>query len=189
MKPESSATRRVIIGTVVLFTVCVVALVITGLTSLISLADRIHPVAGNVAFWTIALAAAFFALYAVIAYAKLPAALIPPEETSGPNHEEYLEALRVRLAANPRTRGLSLATEEEIERAMAELKKLAPAAGSYVAESNYFETDWQKSYWGSNYPRLLAIKQTYDPQGLFFARHGVGSEAWSDDGFSRTIPG
>jgi FAD/FMN-containing dehydrogenase len=72
-----------------------------------------------------------------------------------------------------------------IKAAMAELRKVAPDAGSYVAESSFFEADWRQSYWGPNYPRLLAIKQTLDPEGLFFTRHGVGSEAWSDDGFTR----
>src|SRR5438309_8712472 len=96
---ENSGARKIIIGVVVLLTVCVCALVITGLTSLISLAERIHPVAGSVVFWAIALAAAFFALYGAIAYAKLPSALIPPEETSGPKHDAYLEKLRARLAA------------------------------------------------------------------------------------------
>ena len=77
----------------------------------------------------------------------------------------------------------------QIGRAMAELRKIAPDSGSYVAESNYFEPKWQRSYWGANYPRLLAIKQKYDPEGLFFVRHGVGTESWSDDGFSGVIPG
>jgi FAD/FMN-containing dehydrogenase len=54
-----------------------------------------------------------------------------------------------------------------------------------VAESSFFEADWQKSYWGANYPRLLEIKKRYDPSGLFFARHGVGSEGWSANGFTR----
>ena len=40
-------------------------------------------------------------------------------------------------------------------------------------------------YWGTNYPRLAAIKAKYDPDGLFTVHHGVGSEAWSDDGFTR----
>ena len=64
------------------------------------------------------------------------------------------------------------------------LLKAAAGAGSYVSESNYFEHDWRHSFWGSNYPRLAAVKHKYDPEGLFFVRHGVGSEAWSEDGFT-----
>ncbi|MEO6974236.1 MAG: BBE domain-containing protein, partial [Rhodoferax sp.] len=69
--------------------------------------------------------------------------------------------------------------------AMDELRKLVPDAGSYVSESNYFEPRWQQSFWGSNYPRLLAVKKQYDPAGLFFVHHGVGSEDWSADGFTK----
>ncbi|HZK91416.1 MAG TPA: FAD-binding protein [Stellaceae bacterium] len=72
-----------------------------------------------------------------------------------------------------------------IAQAMVELRKAAPETGSYVAESSYFEPDWQHRYWGKHYSKLLEIKQKYDPDGLFFVRHGVGSEAWSDDGFAR----
>lgn len=72
-----------------------------------------------------------------------------------------------------------------IEQAMAELRKAVPRGGAYVAESGYFQADWQRAYWGANYPRLLAVKQRYDPDGLFFIRHGVGSEEWSEDGFTR----
>ena len=56
---------------------------------------------------------------------------------------------------------------------------------SYVSETNYFEDSWQESFWGSNYPRLKTIKQKYDPTGLFFVHHGVGTENWSADGFTR----
>ena len=72
-----------------------------------------------------------------------------------------------------------------IDKAMAELRKLVPDAGSYVSEGNFFESDWQRSFWGANYPRLQAVKAKYDPDGLFFVHHGVGSEDWSDDGFTR----
>ena len=71
-----------------------------------------------------------------------------------------------------------------IARARDELRKRVPHAGSYLAESDYFEHDWQQAFWGPNYARLLAVKSKYDPQGLFFAHHGVGSERWSDDGFA-----
>ena len=72
-----------------------------------------------------------------------------------------------------------------IGNAMAELRKVAPERASYVSESNFFEKDWRRSYWGANYDRLLAVKRRYDPDGLFFVHHGVGSEDWSDDGFER----
>ena len=71
-----------------------------------------------------------------------------------------------------------------IDLAAAELRKIAPDAGSYVSESNYFNPSWQRAYWGSNYERLCIIKKKYDPEGLFFVHHGVGSEGWSADGFT-----
>jgi FAD/FMN-containing dehydrogenase len=89
-----------------------------------------------------------------------------------PDHEPDLTAGRLRAA--------------DIHQAMIEMRKLAPNSGSYVSEAGYFDKNWQDLYWGSNYPRLLAIKQKYDPNGLFFVHHGVGSEAWSEDGFVRS---
>jgi hypothetical protein len=68
---------------------------------------------------------------------------------------------------------------------MTELRSLVPETGSYVSESNFFEPDWQRAYWGPNYARLLEIKRAYDPDGLFFVHHGVGSEQWTADGFAR----
>lgn len=73
----------------------------------------------------------------------------------------------------------------EIHEAMDELLQLVNAPASYVSESDFFERSWQHSFWGTNYPRLAAIKSKYDPEGLFFVHHGVGSEQWSPDGFTR----
>ena len=72
-----------------------------------------------------------------------------------------------------------------IDLATAELRRIAPDGGSYVSESNYFNSSWQDAFWGSNYPRLREVKAKYDPDGLFFVHHGVGSEEWSADGFAR----
>jgi FAD/FMN-containing dehydrogenase len=74
---------------------------------------------------------------------------------------------------------------DAIARAAAALRALVPNSGSYVSESSYFNPRWQDAYWGANHARLAAIKAKYDPGGLFFVHNGVGSEAWSVDGFSR----
>lgn len=74
-----------------------------------------------------------------------------------------------------------------VDAACAELRKVAPEGGSYVSESNYFNESWQTAFWGPNYSRLRAVKDAYDPDGLFFVHHGVGSEDWSADGFTRVV--
>jgi FAD/FMN-containing dehydrogenase len=101
----------------------------------------------------------------------ISAAEAPPAYPGIPGHEPDLSAARKHADA--------------IDRAMAEIRTLVPTAGSYAAESNFFETEWRESFWGPNYARLLAVKDKYDPDGLFFVHHGVGSERWSADGFTR----
>jgi FAD/FMN-containing dehydrogenase len=77
------------------------------------------------------------------------------------------------------------AAAQAIERCMEQLRAVAGSSGSYLNETSYFKQDWQQAFWGANYARLLAIKRRYDPDGLFFAHHGVGSEGWSRDGFTQ----
>jgi len=74
---------------------------------------------------------------------------------------------------------------ESVHLCMNELRSVATERGAYVSESNYFEQDFQRAYWGSNHTRLAAVKKKYDPSGLFFVHNGVGSEEWSADGFTR----
>ena len=95
----------------------------------------------------------------------------PPAYPGVPGHEPDVEEARREAAA--------------VTAAMGELRKLVPRAASYVWETDYFEPNWQDSFWGDNYARLRAIKEKYDPDGLFFLHHGVGSEHWSADGFTR----
>jgi FAD/FMN-containing dehydrogenase len=64
-----------------------------------------------------------------------------------------------------------------VDEAMRALRAVAPRAGSYVNETDYFEPDWQRAFWGNNYARLLAIKHSVDPDGFFTCHHCVGSEA------------
>ena len=74
-----------------------------------------------------------------------------------------------------------------IRTAMMALRRAAPAAGSYLSECDYALADWREAIWGHHYARLERIKQRYDPDGLFTVHHGVGSERWSADGFTRLV--
>ncbi|KAF9570159.1 hypothetical protein EC968_002138 [Mortierella alpina] len=61
------------------------------------------------------------------------------------------------------------------------LRDLAPGSGAYFNEADPDEPDWQTAFFGSNYPRLKAIKDEVDPKGLFACHKCVGSEDWTED--------
>jgi FAD/FMN-containing dehydrogenase len=93
------------------------------------------------------------------------------------NPAVYQAAALVIIAASGEPNGAeSRSARESVGAAMKILRDATPGAGSYVNETDYFEPDWQQSFWGVNYPRLLAIKRKYDPERLFRCHHCVGSE-------------
>jgi hypothetical protein len=61
---------------------------------------------------------------------------------------------------------------------MNKIRAATPGSGSYINEGDVQEPDWQQSFFGDNYQKLLAIKKQRDPWGLFWAPSTVGSEAW-----------
>ncbi|USP77380.1 hypothetical protein yc1106_04654 [Curvularia clavata] len=57
-------------------------------------------------------------------------------------------------------------------------RDISPGAGSYLAEADRLEPDFGNAFFGDKYPRLLELKKKLDPQDVFFATTGVGSERW-----------
>lgn len=78
------------------------------------------------------------------------------------------------------------ATPEELHKAsqtltfdiVGRLRALSPEGGAYLNEADVNEQDWQQSFFGDNYPKLLEVKKKLDPRELFYVHHGVGSEKW-----------
>ncbi|WPZ32323.1 FAD-binding oxidoreductase [Thalassobaculum sp. OXR-137] len=114
-----------------------------------------------------------------------------------PVHPSVLDAFALLLVAGAEQHVFDGVEGHELDEAAMRIKSgrikgvydrfraIEPETGSYSAEMNFHETDWQSAAWGDNYPRLLAIKNRYDPEGLFTGHHQVGSEYWSKDGFVR----
>ena len=44
-----------------------------------------------------------------------------------------------------------------------------------------YESDWKRSFFGTHYDKLRAIKEKYDPNSLFLIYEGVGSDEWDAD--------
>lgn len=57
--------------------------------------------------------------------------------------------------------------------------------GAYSNEADVREPDFQRTFFGTNYPRLLQVKELYDPNDLFIVTAGVGSERWDAAGICR----
>ncbi|PWI69532.1 hypothetical protein PCL_01179 [Purpureocillium lilacinum] len=59
------------------------------------------------------------------------------------------------------------------------MRQLDRRSGSYMNEAFVFEKNWQQSFWGDNYPRLLKIKRAVDPANALWCQTCVGSEGWA----------
>jgi len=81
------------------------------------------------------------------------------------------------------------------------LEGIAPESGAYLNEvresygfrphslqshlfspqASRYEFDWKKSFFGTHYDKLRAIKRKYDPKSLFLIYEGIGSDEWDAD--------
>ncbi|KAF2113009.1 hypothetical protein BDV96DRAFT_497145 [Lophiotrema nucula] len=63
-------------------------------------------------------------------------------------------------------------------------KALTPGGGCYMNEGDWTEENWQQTFFGSNYDRLLEVKKKYDPTGLFNCWKCVGWTGYDDPMYS-----
>ncbi|RFU28033.1 hypothetical protein B7463_g8305, partial [Scytalidium lignicola] len=57
-----------------------------------------------------------------------------------------------------------------------QLESVTPGSGAYMNEADFRQPNFQDVFFGANYKTLLAIKKKWDPNSLFYATKGVGSE-------------
>jgi hypothetical protein len=133
-------TLKRIIVPLALFALISLAVVVANQTAqLIGLADRVSPLAGDIAFWTILALYAFCLIVPVFMLLTLPAPLVPPAEREGPHFDAHLRKLGKRLQRNPHIEGAPV-TAEEIETALTRLDGVADARTRASASQVFITT-------------------------------------------------
>jgi hypothetical protein len=65
---------------------------------------------------------------------------------------------------------------------VAALRDLAPDMGAYLHEADTNEPNFQQTFWGDSYARLLEIKRKVDPDDVLWCKPWVGNERWEEVG-------
>lgn len=47
-----------------------------------------------------------------------------------------------------------------------------------MGQANINEPQWQETFWGSNYEKLVEIKRKFDPEDVLWCDPCVGNEGW-----------
>jgi predicted secreted protein len=71
-------------------------------------------------------------------------------------------------------------TAEAVHQWSLEMEALTPGSGTYLNEYDNLQENFTEAFWGSNYPRLKAVKKAWDPTDLFMTVLAVGAEDWDE---------
>ena len=106
---------------------------------LIELADRFHPVAGDVTFWSIIALFGICLGVPLFMLLTLPRTLVPPDVAEGPAFDKHVRRLQKRLARNPH---LTTAPTDiaQMESALEELDRVADARTKAAASQIFMMT-------------------------------------------------
>ena len=52
---------------------------------------------------------------------------------------------------------------------------------SFTIQADSDEPNWQHAFFGKNYPRLLTIKDKWDPEQILYGATAVGGDRWAED--------
>jgi FAD/FMN-containing dehydrogenase len=112
-----------------------------------------------------------------------------PDNAVNPAFRTSVYHIIVATAIDPHlsTADVTAARDKFTNGTMAKWRNITPSSGSYLNEADRLEPDWQRSFWGDKYARLLSIKREMDPRDNLWAHNAVGSEGWqveSQDGRS-----
>jgi len=132
--------RKILLFAAAFVTLALATVVVNQTLQLAEFADRFHPIAGKVVFWSLIIACGVCLLMPVVLYRRLPAALIPPAEEDEAAYERHLQRLRKRLASNPLTAELALDDRPQLEQAVARLDTRADELMKHASSRVFLTT-------------------------------------------------
>ncbi len=138
--------RRTLKQVGVLFAVLLVAAFVVFLinqtAALVTLAERVHPFAGDVALWSLIALYGFCILVPLFLLLRLPPPLKPPALQAGPEFDRFRERLAKRLRRNPHLSGRDMTAPslEDIESALTQLDAKADELTRAAAKQVFLTT-------------------------------------------------
>lgn len=117
----SSSVKKGLVILSVAVTFIVLIVVVNQLVQFSALLSQIHPVVGQVALGLFLFVLLIAVLTPVYLYVKLPGPLIPPRESDGPVHDEYLRKLSKRLSSNPVVESVNVEGLDQVKAAIKQL--------------------------------------------------------------------
>ena len=106
---------------------------------LVALADRLHPLAGDIAFWSIVATFGLCVGIPLVLLLMLPPALVPPASAEGPEFDRHVRRLQKRLARNRLVEGAP-ADIAELQAALTGLDEIADARTKAAASQVFMTT-------------------------------------------------
>ncbi len=107
--------KRIIVFISLLVLLLFVLFVINQTVQVVGFASRVSPAFGTIVLWVLLAVYATFVAVPLVVYLRLPRSLTPPESEGSKVFHGYLEGLKRRLAKNPRLKGRTFLTREDIE--------------------------------------------------------------------------
>ncbi|KAE8829711.1 hypothetical protein HRS9122_09526 [Pyrenophora teres f. teres] len=103
----------------------------------------------------------------------------PGDNSVLPAWRDSLFAVNLVLMSSERANWDTLASDLALMNSWQDrLRDITPGGGSYASEATFDNPNWKTDYYGDNYPRLLTIKQKYDPGFVLWNQPAVGSDAF-----------
>lgn len=132
--------RRILIALASLVVFYAGTVFVGSVVQLANAADRIYLGLGQPVFWLLSATLVIVTAAPIVLYFMLPKALVPPAENSGEEHEKYMLRLRDSLRKNPRLKGNSLDSNDDVIAAIAGLSQEADKVIKATASSVFVAT-------------------------------------------------